>query len=161
MNQTQETFRSALKTGNVDTVREIATQHPHMLQEPDERGFYPLVLAAYYDQVEMVGTLLQLGADPEARDGSGNTALMGASFKGFVATVETLLQHGAAIDAQNNEGASALTFAAMFDQEAVAKLHLEIVATPLLKDQKGNTPYDQARFKGLRWAKPVFEPFVG
>ncbi|MEO0582363.1 MAG: ankyrin repeat domain-containing protein [Bacteroidota bacterium] len=161
MNQTQETFRSALKTGNLDTVKEIGTQYPQMVQEPDDRGFYPLVLAAYYDQVDIVTVLLQLGADPEAKDGSGNTALMGASFKGFVSTIETLLQHGAAIDAQNNEGASALAFAAMFDQEAVAKLLLEKGADPLLKDQKGNTPYDQARLKGLRWAKPVFEAFMG
>ncbi|MEL6131997.1 MAG: ankyrin repeat domain-containing protein, partial [Bacteroidota bacterium] len=148
------------RQGEAQRVKEVIAQAPDLVNQPDARGFYPLVLAAYYDQAEMVALLLQLGADPEVKDGSGNTALMGASFKGFTASVETLITNGAQIDNQNAEGATALAFASMFDQEAVAKLLLEHGADPLLKDHKGNTPYDQARLKGLRWAKAAFELYV-
>ena len=52
----------------------------------------PLIIAAYNNQPEVVALLLKLGADIDAADSAGNTALMGASFRGYQPVVQQLLK---------------------------------------------------------------------
>ena len=50
------------------------------VEAKDERGYTPLILAAYHGHDEAVTLLLDHGADPEVGDAArGNTALMGAA----------------------------------------------------------------------------------
>jgi ankyrin repeat protein len=76
-------------------------------------GYTALVLATYHGQLDEVMTLLQANADPCIADQNGNTALMGALFKGEMAVANQLLGR-CAVDQANNSGQTALAFAALF-----------------------------------------------
>ena len=54
--------------------------------------------------------LLENGADINAQDASGNTALMGVCFKGGLAMADMLIDKGANLNTQNGTGATAVFF---------------------------------------------------
>ena len=70
-----------------------------------------LFLASQNGDIERVNQLLAEGADIEARNENGTTALMIAAFLGHTATMQALLAQGADIDAKDAEGYDALLYA--------------------------------------------------
>ncbi|MGQ0737143.1 MAG: ankyrin repeat domain-containing protein [Acidobacteriota bacterium] len=70
-----------------------------------------LLDAARRDDTRAVQSLLKGGADPNARDESGATALMQASAVASGDTVRALLEAGADVNASSKSGASALMWA--------------------------------------------------
>ena len=78
-----------------------------------DSGYTALVLATYHGALDEVTLLLGFGADPCIPDHNGNTALMGALFKGEMTVAEHLIDL-CPIDATNNAGQTALSFAALF-----------------------------------------------
>jgi len=84
--------------------------------------------------------LLDVGADVNAQDLSGTSALMFASSGPYLETVQLLLDHGAKINmVDTTEHFSALMWAAAEGQAAVVELLLENKADPTLKDVDGDT----------------------
>ncbi len=79
-----------------------------------------LILAATHDRFNALAALLEAGANPETRDGSGKTVLVLAAENGNVATVRTLQEAGADLDAASRNGQTALIAAA-------AKGHVDVV----------------------------------
>ena len=69
--------------------------------------------------------LLEKGADVEAAQTDGVTALMLAAQGGHEAVAQLLLQHSADVAAARNDGATALMYAALGGHEAVAQLLLQ------------------------------------
>ena len=84
----------ASRKGNIQRIQELVRQYPDTMHAQDYKGFTPLILAAYNGQAEAVEFLLKNGADADAQDVSGNTALMGISFKGHENIARLLLQYG-------------------------------------------------------------------
>ena len=64
------------------------------------------------DDLEIVKYLLENGADINAKDNYGTTALMKASSNGQLEIVQFLIENGADINIKNNEGKTALDVAA-------------------------------------------------
>jgi ankyrin repeat protein len=75
-----------------------------------DAGKGDLMDAARTGNAEAVKALLAAGADVNAKDADGNTALMAAAKKGRTPpeTVKALLAAGADINAKNNKGETAL-----------------------------------------------------
>jgi ankyrin repeat protein len=74
-------------------------------------GFPHLCLVAEMGREDLVEQFLGAGADVEARDNDGNTALILAAKSGVVAAVRRLLDAGAERHAKNAEGSTAETAA--------------------------------------------------
>lgn len=128
----------------------LLEKNPALIEQPDPRGFSPLVFATYSNQGEITRLLLEKGAEVDARDANGNTALMGIAFKGFTDLAQLLIdEYKAEVNLRNNSGATALSFAAMFGQADMVRLLLEKGADANLTDQNGHTPAKYAAMKGF------------
>jgi hypothetical protein len=85
----------------------------------------PLILAAWQDHDEEMDFLLTHGADPNARDKNGATALHWAASRGNQNQIQLLLVYGAEIDANNHEKYTPLISAIRGQQPAAATLLIE------------------------------------
>ena len=103
-----------------------------------------MILASYYDHIDLTETLIQAGAEVNFKDASGNTALMGVCFKGVVELAEVLINEGADVNLTNAMGASALIFAAMFNRKDMVELLLDNQADKTIRDAKGITALGHA-----------------
>jgi len=133
----------ASRTNNVEALK--AALQTTDINARDGRGSTPLIIAAYYNNIDTVNALLEAGAATELQDGMGNTALMGVCFKGYTEAGRLLIEHGADINTANGNNASALTFAATFGHNELIKLLLAKGADPLVKDKFGKNAIDYAQ----------------
>ena len=107
----QEWFDAA-RAGRQDiTMALIDAGYP--VNTVNKAGYTALVLATYHGHLAEVIALLSRSADPCIPDKNGNTALMGALFKGEIPVAMQLLDK-CPIDQSNNSGQTALSFAALF-----------------------------------------------
>lgn len=85
------------------------------------------MLAAFRGNTAAVINLLERGADVNARDKDGDTALMFAAYKGHALIVSLLLQYGANVYARARNGwtAKKAAQAALHQQIAEALQHAE------------------------------------
>jgi len=98
------------------------------------------MLAAYNGHRAVAEFLLDQGAQVDARNGQGRTALMFAATGPFPETVALLLERGADPNATDQtEGWSPLMFAAAEGNPKVAEHLLEHGADPTLTDRDGET----------------------
>ena len=100
----QTPLLAAIHGGHPEIV-ELLLDHRASLTPKDE---YPLIAAAQRSRSEIVELLLRRGADVNAADGKGMTALMHAAENGEADLVRVLLQEGADPNLENEFGYSAL-----------------------------------------------------
>lgn len=106
------------------TPSEANTTAPKALGGPSREERQPLVEAASQGRTTEVQTLLAGGADANASDKNGGTALMMASAKGHTETVKALLKAGADANAKDQFGQTALMYAAGHGYADTVKLLL-------------------------------------
>jgi len=84
-----------------------------------------LLNACWLGDFKKVKQLLEKGADVNARDEDGWTALIKASYNGYEGIAELLIEYGADVNAQNKYGDTALIYACWNGHKEVAELLLE------------------------------------
>lgn len=155
MDSTQ--FFGQIREGDLEGVRQSLMAHPGLLQTRDPRGSTPLILAAYYNHLDLVSLLLEQGAPVNETDGSGNTALMGVCFKGYADMARLLIGAGADVNARNGMGGTCLIFSVTFNRPEIARLLLEAGADASARDTQGKTALDHARDQDLTELIPLLE----
>ncbi|HEY6036142.1 MAG TPA: ankyrin repeat domain-containing protein, partial [Kofleriaceae bacterium] len=101
-----------------------------------------LVVAIDHGDVANARTLIDRGADPDAEDGDGNSALMLAVLHGDADLVGRMLANHADPNHANDAGATALHWA--IDDAAKTRLLLAAGARPNAEDRAGTTPLELA-----------------
>jgi len=120
-----------------------------------------LLIAAGLNRLRLVQALLTTGADVNARDKDGHTALMAAvssflSKKDSADVVKVLMAKGADVNAKNNDGKTALMLAAREKDDdhtaAILRLLLANGADVNTRDRDGRTALIHAADKGTTTA---------
>jgi len=138
----------------------------------DEYGTTFLIWASTRGYTNDVKSLIDNGADVNARNNSGQTALMGASWMDHTEIVELLLENGADVNAKSNDGQTALMIVSdcdeefinyfvglkgiqqvrmMNNKENIIRLLQRYGADFNLKDNNNNTAFDLANQCSDRW----------
>ena len=86
-----------------------------------------------------INELIDMGADVNAEDDSGYTALMEASFNGHLDVVELLIKNGADVNETNNHGATALMWASAYNHIEIVKCLVESKADVNIKNEENCT----------------------
>ena len=137
----------AARLGRVDILQALHEAH-YPIDRQTSAGYTAVTLAAYDEQPEALGYLLNAGAAPCVADHNGNTALMGAIYKGNLDVAERLMRAGCPPDQANNAGETALAFAVLFGRASLLDELILDGSDPRHADAKGRTAFDIAVDQG-------------
>ncbi|CAB3361927.1 Hypothetical predicted protein [Cloeon dipterum] len=111
------------------------------VNQADDFGGTPLILAASAGREEVVKLLLKHNANVNAKNQPGHSPLQLAASKGWKGILQILLAAGADVNAKDHRGATALHRAASLGKTAIVNV---LLATPGIDispvDADGNTP---------------------
>jgi ankyrin repeat protein len=130
-------LQKSARDGNLDEVRSMIESGKNV-NEQDEHGVTPLMLAAQNNHPAIVSFLLANGANPSLAEEYGNTALHYA--KQCVECAKSIVDKGGIVDAANKNGATPLIFAASVGSHDVAKYLLKAGANINAMSKGGLTP---------------------
>lgn len=141
----EDALFDAIKAGNTRKATQLINEGLDVNATGEDQFWTPLRYAVSHDQKEIVELLLSKGADVNARNKFGSTALIMAVTKKEI--IEMLLSNGADVNAQNNSGVTALmgTIVMMYterslpDQKEILELLLSKGADVNVQDSSGRT----------------------
>lgn len=144
----QQLLFEAAKLGRVEMIEPLIKTGAD-INGYDERGFTPLILAAYNGQLATVEALIARGADACRPDrNQGNTAQMGVAFKGDDAIAARLLKAGCDVNARNKAGQTALMMASLFNRTQQVDMLLASGADRTIQDAAGRSASSVAADQG-------------
>ena len=115
----------------------------------DHRGVTLLANSGFFDAT-VTTILLEAGADPNATDRAGATALMKASGYGLKESIKVLIEHHADVNRKDGKGRTALMHAASGRRSDAIPILLENGADPNVRDSEGSSALDYAdRYNNL------------
>jgi ankyrin repeat protein len=136
---------SAGVNGDFVEIAQLLVENGAGVNTPSPTGWYPLQTAAGRGNIKVTNYLLARGADPNAADRAGFTALYAAAGSDYGAsTAEALLSHRANPNAKNMHGRTALHQAASQSAAKVIEVLLTHKADVNAVDKNNETPLNQA-----------------
>ena len=120
------------------------------MEAKSNNGSTPLIHAACSncnsdeDVKKVVEFLLDKGAEVNARNDNGATALHWACYKGYLETARLLLDHGAVLEAKDEDNDTPLHWACCNNKLDVVKELVQRGADIFAKGEDDETPFDQA-----------------
>jgi ankyrin repeat protein len=124
----------------------------------DGGGATPLIIAAYCRKVGVVQGLVERGANVNAVDADGYTALMWACFKGEEQVGSILIDSHADVSLASKVSNTALIYAAYANSEANVMRLLEMGASPLHLNEKSLKAADVAFQQGHHALASLLKP---
>jgi ankyrin repeat protein len=144
MAQDPEQFYSVIRANNLTQLKALLGQKS-ISTVADIRGITPLMYAAEIGSVDSMRLLIEHGADVNAQNAFGSTALMWSVSD--PAKVRLLLDHGAQVNMAAKSGRTPLIIAAFTNPSAeVVRLLLAKGAKVDVMDQRHVTPLNAATF---------------
>ena len=127
-------FFQLIREGKLESIKTMVELDKNIIHQRNERGFTPLILAGYSNNLDLTLYFLSQGADINEVDVAGNTALMGVCFKGNLDIAKALIASNAKLNVVNFSGATALIYATMFGQTEIVRVLLNSGADKTIKD---------------------------
>ncbi|XP_041109527.1 kinase D-interacting substrate of 220 kDa-like isoform X5 [Polyodon spathula] len=130
--------RSLLSSVEEENMAEIRAflEKSKEVDERNENGQTPLMLAAEQGNLEIVQELLKKGANINLEDTDNWTALISASKEGHIDVVKELLRNNANLEHRDSGGWTALMWAAYKGRTEVTKMLLEKGSNPNITGQQ-------------------------
>lgn len=129
----------------MDGMRAMLNANPALAADENDLGKQPLQYAISYRQEAAMDALLAAGADINAADHTGMTALHAAAMLGWQDGARWLLAHGADFNQRDQFGDLPSHIAAIYGQGGILKI-LSEAGDPLTeKNNAGLSPLDLAR----------------
>lgn len=144
---TPEGLFEAAETGNRTAVA-LFIGAQNNIEIRDNRGWTPLMIAAFKGRDEIVGLLIQHDADVNALDLGGNSALHWAAFGGHTSCAKQLVEHHAKINVGNNFGWTPLMQATARNHPGVVSLLIDSGVNLDKAADDGYTPLHKAAASG-------------
>ncbi len=135
------TFLKAVKDKDAAKAREMIEKpgNAFVNTRDSETGETPLHIVTRRSDSAWLGFILQAGANINARDRDGNTALLIAAQTRWTEGVQILISVRAQVDAQNRLGETALQKAVQNRDTTTAKVLIDAGASPDIGDNSGVT----------------------
>jgi len=144
MGQDAGKFYAPIRDNKLNEIEKLLDQK-NAANAADDRGLSPLMYAAAMGSVDAMRLLIDHGADVNAQNAFGSTALMWSVSD--PAKVRLLLEHGAQVNTVARSGRTALIVAAFTDPSAeVVRLLLAKGAKVDVMDSRHVTPLNAATF---------------
>ncbi|AZA91085.1 Ribulose-5-phosphate 4-epimerase and related epimerases and aldolases [Chryseobacterium nakagawai] len=131
------------RSGTVAEVKDLMKQNPDVINQTNENGFSPLILACYRGNVEVAEFLIHHVKDVNYKSKEG-TALAGLSVKYNRKLTEDLLKKNADPNIADDTGSTPLFWAVKFGNKELIELLLKYKADKSIKDSMGMTPFEYA-----------------
>jgi len=131
------------RSGTVAEVQELMKQNPDVINQTNDNGFSPLILACYRGNNEVAKFLIDNVKNVNYKSQEG-TALAGLSVKYNKDLVERLLHKNADPNIADATGATPLFWAVKFGNKELIELLLQYKANKSIKDAQGMTPFEYA-----------------
>ena len=139
----QNNIYDVARKGTVSEIISIYSSNPDAINQSNDSGYTPLILACYHANEEVVKFLVDKVSDINGTSDYG-TPLMAAVVKGNLNIVEMLLTKKADTNIADANGTTALHYAVMFKNYDAIKLLLNAEADINIKDNRGQTVVDYA-----------------
>jgi hypothetical protein len=124
----------AARSGSREIVALLLKSGASVNSPAGDRGGAAIIDAALGKYTDILGDLLEAGADPNAKSKDGQSALIIAVGLNDEAAVELLLKAGANADDPDNLGVSARKYTALFNRPGMVKL-FQAYAPPVPEDK--------------------------
>lgn len=155
-------WKKLIKSGDISAIQNLIDKNEN-INEPDEDGFTPLMIAAEGQNPEIVNMLINAGADVNARYKYGETPLMFALGWGKNQDViKALIDGGADVNAENKKGKTPLMIATECNiDEKIINILTEAGAEekPFHEEDDDVRNITQAEFETYNVSSPSFFSF--
>lgn len=131
------------RNGSVAEVQELMKKDPNSINQTNEGGFSPLILACYRGNTEVAKFLMDHVKDLNYKSQEG-TALAGLSVKYNKDLVTYLLSKNADPNIADATGVTPLFWAVKFGNKELVELLVKYKADKSKKDAMGMTPFEYA-----------------
>ncbi|WP_288374211.1 ankyrin repeat domain-containing protein [uncultured Chryseobacterium sp.] len=131
------------RNGTVADVQQLMKQNPDIINQTNENGFSPLILACYRGNKEVADFLIDNVKDINYKSREG-TALAGLSIKYNKELVEHLLKKKADPNIADETGYTPLFWAVKSGNKELVEQLLQYKADKTKKDAMGMTPFEYA-----------------
>ena len=153
---------AACMAGARERVVELVGQQPELIKSYSHDGWTPLHLACFFGQPSLVETLIELGADVNARSHNGmqNAPLHAAAAGRTGEAVRMLLEHGAEVNALQEGGWTALHAASQNGDVEMVRLLIAAGADVQIRAANQQNAMDLALTKARQAVVEVLEAYA-
>lgn len=139
----QKDVFTVARNGTVEEMKVFFERNANCVNEVNDSGFSPLILASYRGNFEVAKYLITIIKDVNYKSPEG-TALMAAVMRNNVELIQLLIDKNANLDVTSKTGVTALMLATQFKNVEIVKILLQHKANKLLKDDDGKTAFEYA-----------------